>query len=423
MKKSLISILSLSCLLGFVSCGNNTDVTTNNGSSNEPTTNNSVPQSSTNLISQSTSNPTTSNNTSSITSTIVKTYTVTWQNDDNSILEVDYNVVHGTLPSYDGETPTKNSDDDYIYVFKGWSPTISEVISDITYTATYESYSISKGTPGITPIISEDKTSIEYGFYPQSYVNDQTLIEKLNTLNYDTYNWCLYEGNYYLKETANVFNGATSYTFNDGTIIENQKEYWFKCETIKWNILSKNNNTYYLLSSTLLDAHDYYNNYANRTIESKTIYSNNYEYSDIRTWLNKDFYNTAFRFNNSYITSMNIDNSSNTTDNENNKYVCNNTIDKVTLLSYKDYLNSNYGFETNKDQTSKTRECLTTEYTRIKGAWYSESIKFASGYWTRSPSSEYSYCAYNVNSGGYLSSYAIDGSSHCVRPCITITIK
>lgn len=421
MKKSLLlSILSLSCILGFVSCGNNSNVTSNNSLSIIPTTNNSATQSSTTSINQATNSPTTSSN--NITSTIVKTYTVTWKNDDDTILEIDSDVPHGTLPHYDSKTPSK-TDDDYIYVFKGWSPAISEVIFDITYTATYESYPINKGTPGITPTISEDKTSIEYGFYPQSYVNDQTLITKLNSLECDSYNWCLYEGNYYIKETANVFNGTTTYTFNDETLIENQKEYWFKCETIKWNILSKDNNTYYLLSSSLLDTQDYYNNYSNRTMESKTIYPNNYEHSDIRSWLNDDFYNIAFRFNNSYITPMDIDNSSSTTDNEKNKYTCDNTSDKVSLLSYKDYLNSAYGFDTNKDQTSKTRECLTTEYARIKGAWYSENIKYASGYWTRSPSSEYSYCAFNVNSGGYLSSYAVDGNSHCVRPCITITIK
>lgn len=66
-------------------------------------------------------------------------YTVTWVNYDNTVLETDNNVPYGTEPSYDGETPIRESTETTKYTFKSWSPEIKTVTSDITYKAKFES--------------------------------------------------------------------------------------------------------------------------------------------------------------------------------------------------------------------------------------------------------------------------------------------
>lgn len=74
--------------------------------------------------------------------------TVTWKNYDGTILEIDENVPYGTVPSYDGEKPTKAADEEYGYKFIGWSPEIWAVTGDVTYTAAYEAYDLIRGDCG-----------------------------------------------------------------------------------------------------------------------------------------------------------------------------------------------------------------------------------------------------------------------------------
>jgi len=79
----------------------------------------------------------------------INTYTVRFVNDDGTVLELDEKVEYGTMASYDGEQPVKESDGRYNYTFKGWSKELSEVKEDQEYIAQYEAEMI--------PVIIEDK--------------------------------------------------------------------------------------------------------------------------------------------------------------------------------------------------------------------------------------------------------------------------
>ena len=95
----------------------------------------------------------------------VNRYTVTWKNYDGSTLEIDMDVEYGTMPSYNGSTPGKGSNAQYTYSFSGWSPTVSALRGNVTYTATFDStvntYAVTwKNYDGS---VLEVDTSVEYG--------------------------------------------------------------------------------------------------------------------------------------------------------------------------------------------------------------------------------------------------------------------
>ena len=72
----------------------------------------------------------------------VNTYTVTWLNWDGSTLEIDKNIPYGTMPEYNGETPSRENTETTLYEYIGWDETVSVVTGDVTYTAVFEETSL-----------------------------------------------------------------------------------------------------------------------------------------------------------------------------------------------------------------------------------------------------------------------------------------
>lgn len=193
--------------------------------------------------------------------------------------------------------------------------------------------------------------------------------------------------------TENSSSTSNTYQYDNGYYTSNV--YWFKYEPIKWRILEESNGKATLLAEMILDSQEYHDNYSTRTINEETIYANNYEYSSIRKWLNDNFYNTAFNATEkALIREVEVDNSARSTSPDTtlwnsgtNNYACNNTNDKVWLLSEQEVTRSSYGFATDASTYDTVRRKKTTAYSRCQGCWTSTSSSYAGNgrWWLRSP--------------------------------------
>ena len=73
---------------------------------------------------------------------VVRQYTITFVNDDNTTVLQSGGVNFAVLPAYSGETPISTISDGQIRIFKGWTPDIIVVGGEATYTAVYDIQSI-----------------------------------------------------------------------------------------------------------------------------------------------------------------------------------------------------------------------------------------------------------------------------------------
>lgn len=95
----------------------------------------------------------------------VRTYTVTWKNRDNTVLETDTDVPYGTTPTYNGATPTYNGQ-----TSNGWTPAVGAITGDTVYTAKYAiQYTVSfynGSTLLTTATVDEGGTAVYTGSTP-----------------------------------------------------------------------------------------------------------------------------------------------------------------------------------------------------------------------------------------------------------------
>jgi hypothetical protein len=250
--------------------------------------------------------------------------------------------------------------------------------------------------------------------------DDTTVINYLDLIDTIKCNgWYLYNDYYYAKTNVslNDNNEEDNLKFSDGTVINNGDTCWFRRDLIKWNVIKTSAGSYTLLSSSLLN---------NPVFDKEKENANkvNYKTSDVREWLNADFYNSAFA-DNAYIQTTEIDNSPATTGKTENPFACENTSDKVYLLSYVDYMNADYGFDST-DLRSSTRIFQLTDYAVACGALVEESNdgKYIGLFMTRSISEygdDFEGC--HGSSSGVMYDHYENwyDNDMCVQPAITIS--
>lgn len=247
---------------------------------------------------------------------------------------------------------------------------------------------------------------VYYGKYPQSVLDDETLIATLDEkiakgllfADDDTGIIC-YDGNAYLQKTANIYSYIDNYrVFSDGTTAEKNASYYFKVEPIKWKILSDEDGCY-ITTEQLIEVRQF-----NLTHES-----NVWETSYLKQWLNEYFAQSAFGGITDGIK-----------DDEDGK---------IRLLTLADVKNADYGFT---DDAS--RQCFVTDYCIASGAFLINED--ASGnYWLKDKVKTSFYDDVRVRIVDYNGTCEIEGTqfdnsgscyfdatnrSCCIRPCLTL---
>jgi len=216
-----------------------------------------------------------------------------------------------------------------------------------------------------------------------------------------------YDGERYAKVVANPH--WSDYTFSTATTVTLGTIYYFKVEPIKWRILEESNGEALILCESIIANNRYAAN------------SNNYMNSEIRAWLNAEFYNKAFStLQKDLILTTTVDNSAASTGASHNPHACANTNDKIFLPSCREVNNTNYGFT-----SDTTRQRQTSDYSRATGAYMNtNSSYYGNGWWwLRSPYYNYSYSARYINFVGYDYYYSVYRTNYGVVPALKIKIS
>ncbi|MCQ2600620.1 MAG: DUF6273 domain-containing protein [Treponema sp.] len=300
-------------------------------------------------------------------------------------------------------------------------------------------------------------TYVEFGDWPQSVLPatstvtvDETIfiIMGANTYYLGT------DGNYYVKCAENSLNVnveyKSAYKYTDGTQAGNggTTTRYFKVEPIKWRVLTDNySGKKLLLVENILTANvPYYEDVKNnRTIEGKTVYPNNYKHSQIRAYLNgltyqgpsgevtkwngNGFLQTAFTQNaQNLIAETEVDNSPETTGISGSyyatNYACENTTDKIFLLSVSEVINRGYGFAAyNSSGKGNSRIRFPTDYAKANYAYSSLTDDgFGDNWWIRSPDRDYSFYSslVDLNGSGHVVT-DVDSTTDGIVPALTIS--
>lgn len=241
-----------------------------------------------------------------------------------------------------------------------------------------------------------------FGSYPQEVIEDRDLIYKFLSQDIDwnikykySYNSvsdvsdirvikCIEDFSYADFED----NGSKYRLVNEGS---GSKYLLFRFTPIEWQILDPESGL--VISKQILDYQYYNTDFPQEAVahsswqgsedersiqfEEQMLISCKYADSDIRNWLNNEFYNTAFseeemkQIKETTLNNKKHDRSLSKADSED-------TIDNVFLLSFDDMINVNYGFDFSENYADENRRATKSQYATYrdgkfhdtKPSWY-----------------------------------------------------
>lgn len=306
--------------------------------------------------------------------------------------------------------PSRPDENGIHYRFVGWDFDFN--------TSIFRNYSI-------YPVWQEFDGNIfmNFGSYPQTYVNDEATINNLKTLENANDNRAILEydenGDGVKEKFMALEIDREVKSISNGDIIKPGINY-FRFEPISWMILSDNNGEKKLFSEHVLDAspfeaegYDYFDVENGINVRRYDDYSK----SDIREFVTNDFYNIAFsESEKSQILTTFVDNSEAVYGYEEVKYTCEDTYDKVYLISYiesrSDFL---YDYGLKGAKATDFSACLN-----IADFSYNASDYGTVSYRTRNGglySGESAYRIYGTSGAGVLCTTNIG-----IRPAINISL-
>ncbi len=311
-----------------------------------------------------------------------------------------YNLVSGSLS-------IKDKKKSYGYGFK-------MVASDVTISAKFEKEVVYEA--GQNYILGDGY--LYYGSYPQTIASTEAVDKMETTAGADGYYVSSYDNAKYAKIKANPL--MENYYFSNGQKIEKDKEYFFKVQPLKW--LQLKDGSY--VAEKIIDAKAFLqeenmkkthlafgNDYNIKKDAPEKTFASNYEYSDIREWLTKDFMASCFS-NNSFLQEMNLDNSTTNYDAKSKfSKSQNNTTDKIGLLSYADVVNKEYGFQDRIDKEDTKRVAYVSDFARAEGAWtktLNGQMMDVGGYWWLRSCGKEAGWTLAVNSVGVINSSGLN---------------
>lgn len=290
---------------------------------------------------------------------------------------------------------------------------------------------------------------VEFGSYPQSEVtmiNDSALWVKLdeaekNWVSYGYYSgtgnvsgtgdvgtmkqgdWMKYaditleDGSRYRAVTFEAYrpdgvsyNKESKFSYQDDNGYATTNIYYFKFEPLQWQILDPDIGL--VLCKNIIDAQPYsdtvYKDYKYYGDSNHTYFVNNYAKSTIRTWLNDNFYDTAFsKTEQKNIAPITLDNSA-----YSKEYTVYNSIstkDNIFLLSYNEAQQEKYGL--NSDESRKAT-----------GTAYAEAQGFYNRGWRlRSAGSDSQMVCVVSQDGSISTNFIAFSSSLGIRPAMRLS--